>query len=170
MIPSFFQDWVANQGNRRSQFVLLLFRIANYVHRLPRATRWIGLPYLAFYELVVIWILGIELSYKASVGPALRLFHGVATVIHQSVIIGRNCTLRHSTTIGMRKEGEPVPTLGDHVDIGAHSVIMGPIEIGNHVTIGAGSILLQNVPDCSTVAGNPARILHISENEKMHQQ
>ncbi|MDH4470525.1 MAG: serine acetyltransferase [Verrucomicrobiae bacterium] len=155
----FFQDWSYNRGNLRSQSVLLLFRIAHCFHRLPPTSRWIGYPYFLLYELLVVWILGIELNYKATIGPGLRLFHGVATVIHESVVIGKNCTLRHSTTIGMRHETEAVPILGDHVDIGCQSVILGPIHIGNGVIIGAGSVVLHDIPDHSVVAGNPARIL-----------
>jgi carbonic anhydrase/acetyltransferase-like protein (isoleucine patch superfamily) len=104
-------------------------------------------------------MLGIELSYKASIGPGLRLFHGVATVIHESVVMGKHCTLRHSTTIGMRHEQEAAPILGDNVDVGCQSVIIGPIRIGNGVTIGAGSVVLDNLPNHAVAVGNPARIL-----------
>ncbi|MFZ4116720.1 MAG: serine O-acetyltransferase [Chthoniobacterales bacterium] len=154
-----FQDWSSNRGNPRSQLVLLLFRIAQCFYRLPVRLRWIGFPYFSFYELLVVWIFGIELSYKATIGPGLRLFHGVATVIHQSVVIGKQCTLRHSTTIGMRREQEAVPILGDAVDIGCQSVIIGPIRIGNGVTIGAGSVVLHDLPDHAVAVGNPARII-----------
>ncbi len=152
----FFQDWSANHGNIRSQMVLLFFRIAQQFHQLPLAWRWIGFPFFAFYELWVVWILGIEISYKATIGPGLKLFHGIATVIHESVVIGKNCTLRHSTTLGSKKGMNDTPVLGDDVDIGCHSVILGAIYIGHRAVIGAGSIVLHDVSNGSVVAGNPA--------------
>ena len=155
----FFQDWSSNYGNVRSQSVLVLLRIAQWFDRFPVCIRWIGFPYFLFYHLFVVWILGIELHYKAKIGSGLRLFHGVATVIHESVVIGKNCSLRHSTTIGMRHENEAVPILGDNVDIGCQSVIIGPIHIGDGAVIGAGSVVLHDIPAHAVVAGNPARIL-----------
>ena len=154
-----FQDWSVNGGNLRSQVVLVLFRMAQEFHQLPSCWRWIGFPYFAFYELIVLGVLGMELSYKATIGPNLRLYHGVATVIHESVVIGKNCTLRHATTLGMKNRENDVPVLGDHVDIGCNSVIIGAIHIGNGAMIGAGSVVLHDVPENSVVAGNPARVL-----------
>jgi len=157
-----FQDWSVNAGNLRSQIVLALFRMAQQFHQLPACWRWLGFPCFAFYELFVIWFLGIELSYKATIGSGLKLYHGVATVIHESVVMGKNCTLRHATTLGMRNRENDVPTLGDHVDIGCNSVLIGAIKIGDGVLIGAGSLVLHDVPENSVVAGNPARVLKIN--------
>lgn len=157
MIKFIFQDWQVNQGNRRSQFVLCFLRLVQRLHRLPPAWRWIGYPFFASYEFLIIWILGIELNYKAAIGSRLRLFHGIGTVIHEDVIIGADVTLRHLTTIGTRREGEKAPTLGDRVDIGCNSTILGQIHIGDDAVIGAGSVVVHDVLAGTTVAGNPAR-------------
>ncbi|MBJ7391686.1 MAG: hypothetical protein JHC85_08975, partial [Chthoniobacterales bacterium] len=68
MSQGILQDWSANRGNIRCQLMLSSFRFAQKLHRLPRWFRWIGLPYLAVYQLLMYWELGIELNYKASVG------------------------------------------------------------------------------------------------------
>lgn len=81
-------------------------------------------------------------------------------MIHESVVIGKNCTLRHSTTIGMRHEKEAVPVLGDDVDIGCQSVIIGPIRIGHGAVIGAGSIVLHDVAEHTVVVGSASRVLY----------
>ncbi len=158
MIQFIFQDWQVNRGNPRSQLVLCFLRLAQQFHHLPSSWRWMGYPCFACYEFFIVWILGIELNYKASIGPRLRLFHGVGTVIHEAVTIGADVTLRHLTTIGTKRDGEKAPTLGDHVNVGCHSIILGDIHIGNGATIGAGSVVLHDVPEGVTVVGNPARI------------
>jgi serine acetyltransferase len=112
---------------------------------------------LAFYTLVVEWELGIELSYKATIGPGLRLYHGTALVVHEKSVLGKNVTLRHCTTIGNRKSTDDVPMIGDNVEIGSNSVIIGKITIGDGARIGAGSVVVHDVAPGDTVVGNPAR-------------
>jgi putative colanic acid biosynthesis acetyltransferase WcaB len=157
MSQGILQDWSVNEGNIRSQLMLASFRFAQKLHRLPRAIRWMGLPYLAVYQLLMYWELGIELNYKAEVGPRLRLYHGYALVIHDNAVIGSDCTLRHATTIGMRKGPDDCPVLGDRVEVGSNSVIIGAINVGDGAVIGAGSVVVHDVPAGATVAGNPAR-------------
>lgn len=91
------------------------------------------------------------------------LFHGQALVVNQGVIIGENCTLRNSTTIGHKRQADgtfsPCPRIGNNVDIGANVVIIGDVEIGDNVIIGAGTVVTKSIPANSVVVGNPARIL-----------
>lgn len=155
----FFQDWDVNRGNRRSQLVLLALRIAQQFHHFSCPWRWIGYPYFACYEILIVWLLGIEINYKATIGPRLRLFHGIGTVIHENVVIGADVTLRHLTTIGTKHDQGKAPIIGDHVDIGCHSVLLGAIHIGERAVIGAASVVLKDVPARTTVAGNPAQQL-----------
>lgn len=157
MNQGILQDWEANAGNVRSRAIMVAFRAAQRMHRLPAGWRWLGFPILAAYEVFVVWVLGIELNYKATIGPGLRLFHGTALVIHTGAVIGSDCTLRHCTTIGMKSLPDDVPVIGDHVDIGCNSVIIGRIRIGDRAVIGAGSVVVGDVPDGAVVAGNPAR-------------
>jgi putative colanic acid biosynthesis acetyltransferase WcaB len=158
-----FCDWQANRGNIKGQLILALFRGAQRVRALPSPCWLFGLPYLAFYRIFVEWVLGVELRYKTSIGPRLRLFHAHALVVHEGTIIGSDCTLRQSTTIGNKTlfDGTPgaCPKIGDGVDIGSNAVILGPISIGARAVIGAGSVVVKDVPEGATVAGNPARII-----------
>jgi putative colanic acid biosynthesis acetyltransferase WcaB len=161
--PPILRDWRANAGNIKGRLVLLLFRLAQHVRALPAPWWALGLPYLAFYRLAVEWFLGVELRYKTAVGPGLRLYHGQAVVIHEGTVIGANCTLRQSTTIGNKTlpDGTPsgCPVIGDGVDIGANAVVLGPIQVGDGAVIGAGSVVVKDVPAGAVVAGNPARVL-----------
>jgi serine O-acetyltransferase len=67
----------------------------------------------------------------------------------------------HHTTIGAKGVGDDlgVPTIGDHVYVGANAVVIGTIHVGDGAVIGAGSVVLRDVPPGSVVAGNPARII-----------
>ena len=52
--------------------------------------------------------------------------------------------------------------LGHHVNIGWGAVINPGIRIGNHVIVGANSVVTKDVPDGCIVAGNPARIIKVN--------
>jgi putative colanic acid biosynthesis acetyltransferase WcaB len=154
-------DWEVNAGNIKGRVVMFLFRLAAWCRALPSPLWWLTVPYLIWYELAVVWSLGIELRYKTRIGPGLALFHGQALVVHEGTIIGAGCALRQSTTIGSKKLADGTmsacPVLGDGVDVGANAVIIGAVKIGDHAIIGAGSVVVKDVPAGAVVAGNPAR-------------
>jgi putative colanic acid biosynthesis acetyltransferase WcaB len=153
-------DWAANRGNPKGQLVLVLFRCAQCLRSLPSPWWLLGAPYLVFYRIVVEWLLGIELRFKTKVGPALRLYHGQGLVVHERTVIGANCTLRHGTTIGNKSATDSAcPVLGDHVDVGAQAIILGPVQIGDGAIVAAGAVVVKDVPPRTTVAGNPARVI-----------
>ncbi len=158
-----FADWQANRGNPKGQVVLLLFRLAHAVRGWPAPWWLIGVPLFAFYRVFVGAFLGIELRYKTRIGPGLRLFHAQALVVHEGTVIGRDCILRQSTTIGNKTLADGsqsgCPIIGDRVDVGANAVILGPIRIGDGAVIGAGSVVVKDVPAGAVVAGNPARAI-----------
>ncbi len=160
--PAIFQDWKANHGNPKGRVIMVLFRVA---HLLRRAT-WsfvLFLPYFLVYRLIVEWVLGVELPWKTRIGPGLRLDHGQALVVNDGTIIGAGCTVRNSTTIGNKQDGKggatSAPRIGDRVDVGANSVIIGPVTIGDDVLIGAGSVVIRDVPAWHIAVGNPARCI-----------
>lgn len=53
--------------------------------------------------------------------------------------------------------------IGDHVWIGANTIILPGIEIGADCVIGAGSVVTKNIPANSIAAGNPAKIIKDKE-------
>lgn len=59
--------------------------------------------------------------------------------------------------IGVEKLGKV--KIGNHVMVGAKSIILPNVTIGNNVIIGAGSVVTKDIPDNVVCAGNPARIL-----------
>lgn len=163
-----FVDWRENSGNVKGRLVLVAFRLASAISRMPRNIRWLGLPYVAFYRILVEWFLGVELPWKLSVGSGLRVFHGQSLVVSDKAVIGKGCTLRNSTTIGVAETAVDfsgsAPHIGDYVDVGANAVIIGGITVGSYAVIGAGSVVIKDVPPYATVVGNPARIVKISDH------
>src|ERR1700712_232759 len=157
-----FQDRQANRQNFKGQLVLFLFRLAQLINR-STISKVIFYPYLLLYRYWVDWVWSIELPRKLTVGKGLSLYHGHALVLNQGVIIGDNCVLRNSVTIGHKKLADgsfsACPRIGNNVDVGANVCIIGDVVIGNNVIIGAGSVVTKSIPDNCTVVGNPARIL-----------
>jgi serine acetyltransferase len=160
-----FQDLKANKRNLKSIFILILFRLSNiFATNNIFIIRLIGLPIRIFYKIFIEWIMTVEIPEKTKIGKNCKLYHGQGLVINPKCIIGQGVTLRHNTTIGNSKAGGGCPKIGDFVNIGSNSVIIGDIIIGNNVVIGAGSVVITDVPNNAIVAGVPAKIIKYQEN------
>ena len=154
-----FQDWEANKTSAKGRVIMLLFRIANFCTT-RKLYYYLGFPYLVFYKILVEWIFCIEIPWNVKIGRGLRIYHGQGMVLNNQVVIGNYCTLRHCTTIGNKQlpngamSGSPV--IGNYVDVGCNTCIIGDITIGDQVTIGCGSVVTKSMPANAVVAGNPA--------------
>ncbi|SDM67972.1 serine acetyltransferase [Siphonobacter aquaeclarae] len=153
-----FQDWPANAGNSKGRIFAFFFRLAALSCR-GKLLSVLCIPFRIFYKVFFEWIVGAEIPFNARIGKGLKVYHLQAIVINKDVVIGENCILRQSTTIGNRRDNGGCPVIGNNVNIGAHVCILGEITIGDNVQIGAGSMVLSNIPPNSVVVGNPARIL-----------
>jgi serine O-acetyltransferase len=97
---------------------------------------------------------------EVQAGEGLQINHrGMGVVVHPNTTLGRNVTLQHGVTIANKHfvSDKQFTHVGDEVTIGAHAVIVGPLNIGSGATIGAGAIVTKDVPPGETWAGNPAR-------------
>jgi len=160
-------DWKNNTRNIKARLILASYRICTLAKN-SRFAFILLLPHLIMHRLLVEWILGVELPWKTEIGPGFIIYHGHALVINDGSKIGKNCTVRHCTSIGNKRNADLTfsksPVIGDNVDIGSHVCIIGPITIGNNVIIGAGSIVVKDIPSNSIVVGNPARIIKSIES------
>jgi putative colanic acid biosynthesis acetyltransferase WcaB len=152
------QDWAVNAGNSKGRIILLLFRLANFCAT-RRIYYYIGFIYLMFYRLFVEWFFSIEIPWNTRIGKNLCLYHGQALVLTNQVVIGHNCTLRHSTTIGNKQATKGTfsgsPVIGNYVDIGSNVCIIGDVIIADNVWIGCGAVVVKSVVANSVVTGNP---------------
>jgi putative colanic acid biosynthesis acetyltransferase WcaB len=166
-----FQDWQANRQNFKGQLVMFLFRLLQAFNKYT-ITKIVFFPYLMWYRFSVEWVLGIELPRKLTIGKMLSLYHGQALVVNKGTIIGDNCILRNSTTIGHKKLADGTfskcPRIGNNVDIGANVCIIGDVTIGDNVVIGAGSVVIKDIPAGCVAVGNPARVLEEKKPVKQH--
>jgi len=109
------------------------------------------------------YLLGIDISPDAQIGPGLFIGHFGGIVVSNKAKIGSNCNLSLGVVIGETFGGQNpgVPTIGNSVYIGPGAKIIGKIMVGNEAAIGAGAVVVSDVPDGCVVAGNPARIVSL---------
>ncbi len=98
---------------------------------------------------------GLELN--PPLGGGLIMPHW-GRIILDAESIGNDLYVLHNVTVGS-DYATGKPTIGDDVFIGTGAVVIGKIRVGDHVVIAAASLVRSDVPPCSLVAGNPARVI-----------
>jgi serine O-acetyltransferase len=138
---------------------VLLHRIA---HRLYRGG-WYTLA--RFTSQVSRQLTGIEIHPGATIGRRFFIDHGMGVVIGETAEIGDDCLLYQGVTLGGtgKDTGKRHPTLGSGVVVGTGAKILGNIRIGDHVKVGAGSVVVHPVPNHCTVVGVPGRVVRDPE-------
>lgn len=86
--------------------------------------------------------------------------HGIKGIfVTDKAIIGKNVTIYQQVTIGINKENEAGPIIGDNCFIGSGAKIIGNIKVGNNVKIGANCVVFEDIPDNTTVVLNKPRVI-----------
>ena len=104
---------------------------------------------------------GIEIHPGATIGKGFFIDHGMGVVIGETAEIGDNCSIYQGVTLGGtgKDVGKRHPTLGNNVMVGAGAKVLGPFRVGDNSKIAAGAVVLREVPDNSTAAGVPAKVV-----------
>ena len=136
---------------------LLAYRLA---HRLDQAGVRV-LPLIVSYLSRV--ITGIEIHPRAQIGSGLFIDHGAGVVIGETAEIGKDVTLYQGVTLGGTgfQAGKRHPSIGDNVTVGSGAKLLGPITVGHGAKIGANTVVIEDVPPCSTVVGNPGHPVRV---------
>lgn len=164
IIDYIVQDYSVNRNSPKIFISLIMFRIAQIIYKNKGGgIWWLGLPFLVLYRIIVEWLFCIELRPKTKVGKGLKIEHGFGLVVNDNAILGDYVHLRHCVTIGCVKNQDgsqgPSPIIGNNVEVGANSVVIGGIVVGNSAKIGAGAVVVKDVLPDSVVVGNPMRVI-----------
>lgn len=106
-------------------------------------------------------IFSVDIHPAARIGTGIMFDHGTGIVIGETASIGDNTSLLHGVTLGGsgKEVGDRHPKIGANVMIGAGAKVLGNISVGNCSRVAAGSVVLKDVPDNTTVAGVPAKVV-----------
>lgn len=138
---------------------------AIWLHRLAHALWKRGLVTLPrFISHLNRFLTGIEIHPGAKIGRRFFIDHGAGVVIGETAEIGDDVVMYQGAVLGgvSTERTKRHPTVGNNVVIGAHAVILGPVEIGDNSRIGAGSVVVRSVPPGATVVGVPGRVVKIN--------
>lgn len=105
---------------------------------------------------------GIEIKPNTIIGKGFRMVHPYNITINPNAIIGDNVNVYKGVTIGEQTRGKRKgnPIIGNKVQIGINSTIVGGIHIGNNVLIAPNCFVNEDIPDNSIVIGNPCKIIN----------
>ena len=134
------------------------------VHRVAHALHEAGVPLVPHAVANASrMVTGVEIHPAARIGDALFIDHGAGVVIGETSEIGDNVTIYQAVTLGGTgfARGKRHPTVGDEVVIGAGAKLLGPIEVGRGAKVGANSVVIHDVPENSTVVGNPGHPVRV---------
>ena len=102
-----------------------------------------------------------DINPCAEFGRGIFLDHSTGIVVGETAVVADDVSILQEVTLGGtgKGDGDRHPKVGKGVLIGAGAKILGNIKIGDCSKIAAGSVVLKDVPQYSTVAGVPARVV-----------
>ncbi|OSY88144.1 acetyltransferase [Tenacibaculum holothuriorum] len=122
---------------------------------------------------------GIAIHPKSQISPSVKIGKGTTlmagSIVNASTRIGEHCivntnaSLDHDCVIEDFVHISPGAvitggvSIGEGTHIGAGVIVIPGVKIGKWVTIGAGAVIINNIPDYTTVVGNPGRIIKQKE-------
>jgi serine O-acetyltransferase len=108
-------------------------------------------------------ITGVEIHPAARIGSDFFIDHGSGVVVGETAEIGDRVTLYQGVTLGGTgfARGKRHPTLEDDVTVGSGAKLLGPVTVGQNAKVGANTVVIENVPDHTTVVGNPGHPVRV---------
>ncbi len=144
----------------KSKIIVMLFRLSSiYFNKTKNPMKYLFIVFVILYYAFVEMLWGIEIKPKTVIGWGLRIFHPTTIIINPGSIIGKDLFLRHGVTIGNKFDKlsgteTKCPILGNNVELGAHSTILGNVCIGDNVLIGSMAFVDFDVESDSVIAAS----------------
>jgi serine O-acetyltransferase len=113
-------------------------------------------------------VTGIEIHPGANLGKNVFIDQ-TGAIIGETARVGNNVKLVGRVVLGATGKDNSYlrhPIVEDGATIGMNTTILGRITVGKNSKIGSGAIVTHNVPEETTIIGNPAKIIAI-KNEKI---
>lgn len=128
---------------------VLVLRFGQWCRRRHKLLRIVLDPIYAILDFLIQALWGIDIPRATQVGPGLYIGHYGGITVSAGAIIGRDCNLSQSITIGVSGAGAKrgAPTLGDNVYVAPGARLVGKINIGHNVKIGANAVIHKDLPD-----------------------
>jgi len=156
----FLSTFLFNPGFR----ALTIYRIKQFLT--DRGNYRLGLLFSNFN----FFLSGIEICVGANISSPCVIRHPAGTVIGGGVSVGKRAIILHGVTLGQLKmtnvSEHLYPILGNDVQIGANSSILGGVIVANGTTLGAHSLLLNSTIENATYVGIPAKIVRSEKNNE----
>lgn len=105
--------------------------------------------------------LSVDIAPEAQIGRRVWLDHGLGVVIGRTAIVEDDASIWHGVTLGsnfVSMGDRRHPLIGRGAVLGAHSVILGGIDVGENAIIAAGAVVTKSVPAGKTVYGPKATV------------
>ena len=108
----------------------------------------------------------VVISPDVTIGNNVKIQNNVSVytgvICEDDVFLGPSCVFTNvinPRSFISRKDEYRKTIIKKGASIGANSTIVCGHNIGKYAFIGAGSVVINDVPDCCVVAGNPAKVV-----------
>lgn len=161
---SWFKRWLFHGNLTISRYIRVL-RYTEYYHN--NSYHKTGKLFNIFNDIFYVYyhhlyeVLGAKLGLEIGLNsckPGLLIYHKGFVVVNYQAKIGKNARFHGCNCVGKSHTG--VPVIGDNVEFGVGSSVIGGIQIANNVKIGAGAVVTKDIlEEGVTVIGVPAHII-----------
>ncbi len=131
------------------------YRLAHYLWTHERK------PLALYVQNRISDLFGVDIHPGARIGCGIMMDHATGIVIGETAVVEDDVLFWHGVTLGGRDfaPNDRHPKIRKGAALGAHSILLGNIEIGAGAKVAAGSIVVKDVPAGATVAGTTAKPL-----------
>lgn len=140
-------------------WAIFQYRIAHFCYQLKiPILKPLLLLLCLIWQKVIEFTTGISIPASAEIGHSFYIGHFGGIILNAKSKIGDNCNISQGVTIGVSGNGAKrgVPSIGNHVYIGANTVVAGAISVEDYALLGACSLVTTDVASHSVMLGVPA--------------